>query len=266
MVSDWIGEARAPSAGDGGIEPEALARAHARFEQIHPFLDGNGGAGRLVLNLILVRLGYPPAIIFKGDRRRYLAALQSADRGDYGPLGELLSRAILDNRHRFVVPAVAGPSRLVPLPAFGWNQWAIPFSMTAARTPALVYGDLRRRSIVVVSCADGVLVGRMNADGLTPRCLPGRECPPDLDLLHANDLTSPHDSVVGAIGSIPATNRDRRRGKPRRRRPSVSFPPPSGSCPRQACVCCVQRRDGRRHGGEADVPCDEVRDAGDDKR
>jgi hypothetical protein len=51
-----------------------------------------------------------------GDRR-YLAALGSADQGDDGPLGELLARAILDNLHKFVVPAVAGPSRLVPLPA-----------------------------------------------------------------------------------------------------------------------------------------------------
>jgi len=46
----------------------------------------------LVLNLLLVRLGYPPTIIFKGDRRRYLAALQSADRGDHGRLGELLAQ------------------------------------------------------------------------------------------------------------------------------------------------------------------------------
>jgi cell filamentation protein, protein adenylyltransferase len=98
-------------------DPEALARLHARFEQIHPFLDGNGRAGRLVLNLLLVRLGYPPAIIYKGERSRYLTALQRADRGDPGPLGELLARAILDNLHKFVVPAIAGPVRLVPLPA-----------------------------------------------------------------------------------------------------------------------------------------------------
>lgn len=65
----------------------------------------------------LVRLGYPPAIVYKTDRPRYLAALQRADAGDPGPLGELLARAILDNLHRFVVPAVAGPARLVPLPA-----------------------------------------------------------------------------------------------------------------------------------------------------
>jgi hypothetical protein len=117
MVTDWVGEAQALGVGPEGIDPEALAHVHARFEQIHPFLDGNGRTGRLVLNLLLVRLGYPPAIIFKGARRRYLAALGSADRGDYGPLGELLARAILDNLYKFVVPAVAGPSRLVPLPA-----------------------------------------------------------------------------------------------------------------------------------------------------
>ena len=117
MIKDWIGEVQALSREREGIDPEALARVHARFEQIHPFLDGNGRTGRLVLNLLLVRLGYPPAIIFKGDRRRYLAALARADQGDHGPLGELLARAILDNLHKFVVPAVAGPSRLVPLPA-----------------------------------------------------------------------------------------------------------------------------------------------------
>lgn len=122
MVTDWIREVQALGRVGDGIEPEALAKVHARFEQIHPFLDGNGRTGRLVLNLLLVRLGYPPAIIFKGDRRRYLAALQSADRGDHGPLGELLARAILDNLHKFIVPAVAGPSRLIPLPALASEE------------------------------------------------------------------------------------------------------------------------------------------------
>ncbi len=117
MVADWIEEVQTLRVRSGDIDPEALAKVHVRFEQIHPFLDGNGRTGRLVLNLLLVRLGYPPAIIFKGDRRRYLAALQSADKGESGPLGELIARAILDNLHKFVVPAVAGPLRLVPLPA-----------------------------------------------------------------------------------------------------------------------------------------------------
>ena len=80
-------------------------------------LDGNGRTGRLVLNLLLVRLGYPPAIIYKNQRARYLEALRRADQGDAGALGELLARAILDNLYKFVIPSVAGPARLVPLAA-----------------------------------------------------------------------------------------------------------------------------------------------------
>jgi Fic/DOC family len=117
LVSSWIADARTLAGADGPALPEALASFHARFEQIHPFLDGNGRAGRLVLNLLLVRLGYPPAIIYKGDRSRYLSALRRADEDDPGPLGEFLARAVLDNLYKFIVPAVAGPARLVPLPA-----------------------------------------------------------------------------------------------------------------------------------------------------
>ncbi|HEX6020374.1 MAG TPA: hypothetical protein VFZ00_00165 [Solirubrobacter sp.] len=64
---------------------------------MHPFLDGTGRAGRLVLNLLLVRLGIPPAIVYKGDRSRYPEALRRVDQGDPGPLGEFLARAVLDN-------------------------------------------------------------------------------------------------------------------------------------------------------------------------
>ena len=85
------------------------------FERIHPFLDGNGRTGRLLLNLILVRLGYPPAIIFKNERTKYLGAMRKADAGDLGPMGELIARSVTNNLYRFVIPAVAGPARLVPL-------------------------------------------------------------------------------------------------------------------------------------------------------
>lgn len=114
-MADWISEVNRVNDTDQPIE--AVARAHNQFERIHPFLDGNGRTGRLVINLVLVRLGYAPAIIYKQDRARYLQALRSADSGDPGPLGEMLARAALDNLYRFIVPAVAGPNRLIPLAA-----------------------------------------------------------------------------------------------------------------------------------------------------
>jgi len=60
-------------------------------------------------------MGYPPAIVFKNERTKYLAAMRRADAGDSGPLGELIARSVTGNLYKFVVPAVAGPSRLVPL-------------------------------------------------------------------------------------------------------------------------------------------------------
>jgi hypothetical protein len=115
-VADWVAAVNAID-GRTVMFPEELAALHCRFEQIHPFLDGNGRTGRLLMNLILVRHGYPPAIIFKRDRSAYLRALDRADDGDPGQLGEMIARAVLDNLYRFVVPAVAGPARIVPLVA-----------------------------------------------------------------------------------------------------------------------------------------------------
>ncbi|WP_425785817.1 Fic family protein [Micromonospora sp. DT227] len=96
---------------------ERLAVLHNDFEAIHPFLDGNGRTGRLVLSLLLGRLGYPPAIIYKRDRDAYLRAMRRADVGDPGLLGELIARSVTANLYRFVMPAVAGPVKLLPLPA-----------------------------------------------------------------------------------------------------------------------------------------------------
>lgn len=115
-MSDWLSDVQTLQAPRRPIA-EAVAQAHGEFERIHPFLDGNGRVGRLLTNLMLVRLGYPPAIIYKRDRSRYLSALARSDAGDHGLLGELIARAVLDNLYRFIVPAVAGPVRLIPLKA-----------------------------------------------------------------------------------------------------------------------------------------------------
>ena len=130
-VDSWVGRVNllAPRV---PLFPEQLADLHAEFERIHPFLDGNGRTGRLVLNLVLVRLGYPPAIIYKRQRSTYLMALRRADAGDCGALAELLARSILHNLFLFIVPAVAGPARLVPLAALATDEIASPALRTAA--------------------------------------------------------------------------------------------------------------------------------------
>lgn len=120
-LRDWLDQVNAIPSAEGHLM-ERLARAHVGFEQVHPFLDGNGRTGRLLLNLILARLGYAPAIIQKRERPRYLQALRKADEGNNGPLAELIARAVLDNLYRFVVPALAGPARLVPLAALETPQ------------------------------------------------------------------------------------------------------------------------------------------------
>jgi len=52
------------------------AFAHYRLVGIHPFVDGNGRTARLLMNLILEQCGYPPAIIRKEDRLKYIDALE----------------------------------------------------------------------------------------------------------------------------------------------------------------------------------------------
>ena len=131
LMTDWVARAGSVRA-DGRPMLEALAEAHAEFERIHPFLDGNGRAGRLVTNLLLLRLGYPPAIIRKAQRARYLDHLARADAGDPGPLGEFFARAVLDVLLLFVFPAIAGPADLVPLASLADRELTVRALRAAA--------------------------------------------------------------------------------------------------------------------------------------
>src|SRR5690606_29593893 len=71
-----------------------LARMHHRFEWIHPFFDGNGRTGRLIMNLLFMKHGYPPAIILKNDRKKYYLALEQANRENYDPIILLVAQAL----------------------------------------------------------------------------------------------------------------------------------------------------------------------------
>jgi len=68
---------------------------HHRLSHIHPFTDGNGRIARILMNLILMRAGYPIAIIRKADRQAYYRALHAADQGRLSLLATQIARAVL---------------------------------------------------------------------------------------------------------------------------------------------------------------------------
>lgn len=69
----------------------AAAYFHAKFENIHPFADGNGRTGRLAMNYLLVLNGHPPIVIHEEDRKGYYEALEAWDRAqELDPLRQFL--------------------------------------------------------------------------------------------------------------------------------------------------------------------------------
>ncbi len=79
----------------GQMHPVIMASLfHHQFVWIHPFTDGNGRTVRLIYNLFLMSLGFPPAIILRADRNKYYTALNHANKGDYKKLFLLMCQAV----------------------------------------------------------------------------------------------------------------------------------------------------------------------------
>ena len=77
----WLEASTAP--GVNSSNPLVLAAAaHTWLVYIHPFVDGNGRTARILMNLVLMRSGYPIAIITKDDRERYYYALEASQTSD----------------------------------------------------------------------------------------------------------------------------------------------------------------------------------------
>jgi Fic family protein len=86
---------------------ELAAIFHARFELIRPFLDFNGRVGRHILNLMLIREGFPAIYILPNQRTKYLNALQEADFFNYQNIVEfVIKRMFISMLHLLSVSSI----------------------------------------------------------------------------------------------------------------------------------------------------------------
>jgi Fic family protein len=84
------------------LHPLKLATEfHARFEAIHPFEDGNGRTGRVLINAMLLERGYPPLIIRKTTRTAYFSALEAFDNGHRLKLERFLLEKLKETYNKF---------------------------------------------------------------------------------------------------------------------------------------------------------------------
>ena len=76
---------------------EALVYAHYEFVRIHPFNNGNGRTGRILMNLVTMKFGYKPLELYKrqGESRKlYIQSMQQADKGDFELLMGLICQEL----------------------------------------------------------------------------------------------------------------------------------------------------------------------------
>jgi cell filamentation protein len=76
---------------------DCLTFAHYEFIRIHPFNNGNGRTGRILMNIVALKLGYKPLELYyrEGDSRKiYINAMKFADNGNFNPLTTLIRKEL----------------------------------------------------------------------------------------------------------------------------------------------------------------------------
>lgn len=132
----WIGKQQ------HALHPvELAALAHHRIAAIHPFFDGNGRTGRLLMNILLMRAGYPLSMILKHDRKKYYRVLARADEGEKEPLVRFIAQCVersLDMYLQALLPATTQKTKLLSLAALSrGSRYSAKYLNLLARSGAL---------------------------------------------------------------------------------------------------------------------------------
>ena len=93
---------------------ETAAYLHHRFVEIHPFIDGNGRVARLLTNLYLITLGYPPIVLKTEERGKYYKFLRAADAGNLSTFANFIAKAV-DESLTMYLSIYGGIDELLPL-------------------------------------------------------------------------------------------------------------------------------------------------------
>lgn len=99
---------------------ELAALVHHQLTAIHPFFDGNGRTSRLLMNVLLLREGFPLTIVLKNDRKKYDRVLAQADEGKKEPLVRFIAQCAersLDMYLRALSPTSKKSERYIALEA-----------------------------------------------------------------------------------------------------------------------------------------------------
>ncbi len=83
----------------------AASAAHTWFVTIHPFIDGNGRVARLLMNLMLMRYGFPIAVITREDRLRYYDALELTQNSDLTSFVALVAECLEESLEEYIAAA-----------------------------------------------------------------------------------------------------------------------------------------------------------------
>jgi Fic family protein len=82
--------------------PDTAVESHSRLVEIHPFSDGNGRTARLLMNAVLWRGGYPPAIVEPADRAAYIDTLELRHDGDSEPHRAFMLNCVRASAERYL--------------------------------------------------------------------------------------------------------------------------------------------------------------------
>ena len=137
---------------------------HHKLVWIHPFFDGNGRTVRLAMNLLLMRRGFPPAIILKNDRKKYYDALNQANNGNYQKLMLLMTQS-LERTLNIYITALPGSSydyqeisQIVKEPDFPYGQEYISLLARQGKIDAYKEG---RNWLTTTNAIDNYMASRI---------------------------------------------------------------------------------------------------------